>query len=201
MLNWILCGIKLALRSWTEVVNPSEVLIMLPTQVITSHWCPCRCLSTTHPWRNRRSSSLDCRSLALKSNWRNSAKVTAPSKMFVWSRIAQESPRWGLKTRTVSRCLAKNSQPVWNDENHLSRSSGVEPVDVLTLCFSLQGLAYVEFAEEAQAAQAVQKMDGMEVDGNKISVAISNPPRRNMMDKPGSNRPTSDMMPRQVFGS
>ncbi|TMS03674.1 Squamous cell carcinoma antigen recognized by T-cells 3 [Larimichthys crocea] len=75
----------------------------------------------------------------------NSAKVTAPSKMFVWSRIAQEKPK---------------------------------------------GLAYVEFAEEAQAAQAVQKMDGMEVDGNKISVAISNPPRRNMMDKPGSNRPT-----------
>ncbi|TKS78710.1 Squamous cell carcinoma antigen recognized by T-cells 3 [Collichthys lucidus] len=62
-----------------------------------------------------------------------------------------------------------------------------------------KGLAYVEFAEEAQAAQAVLKMDGMEVDGNKISVAISNPPRR--MDKPGSNRPTTDMMPRQVFGS
>ncbi len=65
---------------------------------------------------------------------------------------------------------------------------------------ALQGLAYVEFADEAQASQAVLKMDGMDIEGNKISVAISNPPRRNM-DKPGSNRPTSDMMPRQVYGS
>lgn len=64
----------------------------------------------------------------------------------------------------------------------------------------LQGLAYVEFADEAQASQAVLKMDGMTIEDNKICVAISNPPRRNMMDKPGSNRPT-DMMPRQVFGS
>lgn len=76
-------------------------------------------------------------------------------------------------------------------------------VDILTLscCVALQGLAYVEFADEAQASQAVLKMDGMDVEGNKISVAISNPPRRNMMDKPGFNRPTSDMMPRQVYGS
>lgn len=65
----------------------------------------------------------------------------------------------------------------------------------------MQGLAYVEFANETQASQAVLKMDGMEVEGNKISVAISNPPRRNMMDKPGSSRPMSDMMPRQVYGS
>uniref|UniRef100_A0A7N6B6I3 RRM domain-containing protein n=1 Tax=Anabas testudineus TaxID=64144 RepID=A0A7N6B6I3_ANATE len=64
-----------------------------------------------------------------------------------------------------------------------------------------KGLAYVEFANETQASQAVLKMDGMEVEGNKISVAISNPPRRNMMDKPGSSRPMSDMMPRQVYGS
>uniref|UniRef100_A0A8C9X1S8 Spliceosome associated factor 3, U4/U6 recycling protein n=1 Tax=Sander lucioperca TaxID=283035 RepID=A0A8C9X1S8_SANLU len=63
-----------------------------------------------------------------------------------------------------------------------------------------KGLAYVEFADEAQASQAVLKMDGMTIEDNKICVAISNPPRRNMMDKPGSNRPT-DMMPRQVFGS
>ncbi|XP_070759995.1 squamous cell carcinoma antigen recognized by T-cells 3 [Enoplosus armatus] len=63
-----------------------------------------------------------------------------------------------------------------------------------------KGLAYVEFADEAQASQAVLKMDGTEVEGNKISVAISNPPRRNM-DKPGSNRPSADMTPRQVYGS
>ncbi|KAM3611807.1 uncharacterized protein V6R79_024445 [Siganus canaliculatus] len=64
-----------------------------------------------------------------------------------------------------------------------------------------KGLAYVEFADEAHASQAVLKMDGMELEDNKISVAISNPPRRYMMDKPGSSRPTSDMMPRQVFGA
>lgn len=71
----------------------------------------------------------------------------------------------------------------------------------LSLCGSLQGLAYVEFADEAQASQAVLKMDGMDVMGNKISVSISNPPRRNMMDKPGSNRPSTDAIPRQVHGS
>ncbi|XP_035514412.1 squamous cell carcinoma antigen recognized by T-cells 3 [Morone saxatilis] len=64
-----------------------------------------------------------------------------------------------------------------------------------------KGLAYVEFADEAQASQAVLKMDGIDVEGNKISVAISNPPRRNTMDRPGSNRSTSDMMPRQTYGS
>lgn len=66
---------------------------------------------------------------------------------------------------------------------------------------ALQGLAYVEFVKEADASQAVLKMDGMELEGNKISVAISNPPRRNLTDKPGSSRPSADMMPRQVFGS
>lgn len=69
------------------------------------------------------------------------------------------------------------------------------------LSVALQGLAYVEFAKEADASQAVLKMDGMELEGSKISVAISNPPRRNVMDKPGSSRPSADMMPRQVFGS
>ncbi|XP_070690238.1 squamous cell carcinoma antigen recognized by T-cells 3 isoform X2 [Pempheris klunzingeri] len=63
-----------------------------------------------------------------------------------------------------------------------------------------KGLAYVEFADEAQASQAVLKMDGTDIEDNKISVAISNPPRRNM-DKAGSNRPMSDMAPRQVYGS
>ncbi|MEQ2237301.1 hypothetical protein ILYODFUR_021775, partial [Ilyodon furcidens] len=64
-----------------------------------------------------------------------------------------------------------------------------------------KGLAYVEFANEMQASQAVLKLDGIDVEGNKISVAISNPPRRNLMDKPGSSRPTGDMMARQVYGS
>lgn len=63
-----------------------------------------------------------------------------------------------------------------------------------------QGLAYVEFAEEAQASHAVLKMDGMEIDGKNISVAISNPPRRNAMDKPGSGRPM-DAAPRQIYGA
>ncbi|XP_053727299.1 squamous cell carcinoma antigen recognized by T-cells 3 [Synchiropus splendidus] len=61
-----------------------------------------------------------------------------------------------------------------------------------------KGLAYVEFANEAQASQAVLKMDGLEMEGNKISVAISNPPRRNT-EKPGFNRPASDA--RQAYGS
>lgn len=65
-------------------------------------------------------------------------------------------------------------------------------------CVDLQGLAYVEFAEETHASQAVLKMDGMVMDGNKVSVSISNPPRRNM-DKAGSGRPL-DPIPRQVYG-
>lgn len=64
-----------------------------------------------------------------------------------------------------------------------------------------KGLAYVEFANEGQASQAVLKLDGIEVEGNKISVAISNPPRRNTMDKPGSSRLSTDMAPRQIYGS
>ncbi|XP_007559198.1 squamous cell carcinoma antigen recognized by T-cells 3 [Poecilia formosa] len=64
-----------------------------------------------------------------------------------------------------------------------------------------KGLAYVEFADETQASQAVLKLDGIDVEGNKISVAISNPPRRNLTDKPGSSRPAGDIMPRQAYGS
>ncbi|XP_012719003.2 squamous cell carcinoma antigen recognized by T-cells 3 [Fundulus heteroclitus] len=64
-----------------------------------------------------------------------------------------------------------------------------------------KGLAYVEFADEAQASQAVLKLDGVEVEGNKISVAISNPPRRHLMDKAGASRPTGETTPRQVYGS
>lgn len=63
-----------------------------------------------------------------------------------------------------------------------------------------QGLAYVEFTEETHASQAVLQMDGMMIDGNKISVAISNPPRKNIMDKPGSGR-AMDPMSRQVYGA
>ncbi|KAF7652835.1 hypothetical protein LDENG_00091810 [Lucifuga dentata] len=63
-----------------------------------------------------------------------------------------------------------------------------------------KGLAYVEFADESQASQAVLKMDGMVIEGNKVSVAISNPPRRNV-DKPGSSRSTADMTSRQVYGA
>lgn len=64
-----------------------------------------------------------------------------------------------------------------------------------------KGLAYVEFANESQASQAVLKLDGIEVEGNKISVAISNPPRRNTMDKPSSSRASTDLAPRQFHGS
>uniref|UniRef100_A0A3B4YS52 Spliceosome associated factor 3, U4/U6 recycling protein n=1 Tax=Seriola lalandi dorsalis TaxID=1841481 RepID=A0A3B4YS52_SERLL len=61
-----------------------------------------------------------------------------------------------------------------------------------------KGLAYVEFADEIQASQAVLKMDSMEVEGNKITVAISNPPRRNMMDKPGSIYGRLSLLPRSL---
>ena len=64
----------------------------------------------------------------------------------------------------------------------------------------LQGLAYVEFADEAQASHAVLKLDGMVVEGNTIAVAISNPPKRNK-DNLTSSGPMTDMKPRQVYGS
>ncbi|KAM3868135.1 squamous cell carcinoma antigen recognized by T-cells 3 [Diretmus argenteus] len=64
-----------------------------------------------------------------------------------------------------------------------------------------KGLAYVEFADEAQASHAVLKMDGTVMEGNTISVAISNPPRRNAKDKPGSSGSLAAMMPRQAYGS
>lgn len=65
----------------------------------------------------------------------------------------------------------------------------------------LQGLAYVEFSKEAEASQAVLKMDGMELEGNKISVAISNPPRRTPTDKAEPSRTSADLLPRQLFGA
>lgn len=67
---------------------------------------------------------------------------------------------------------------------------------------SLQGLAYVEFEDEAQASQAVLKLDGTVLQEHTLSVAISNPPRRNAADKPDFSRPMGAMMPRaMVYGS
>uniref|UniRef100_A0A674F6V6 Spliceosome associated factor 3, U4/U6 recycling protein n=1 Tax=Salmo trutta TaxID=8032 RepID=A0A674F6V6_SALTR len=65
-----------------------------------------------------------------------------------------------------------------------------------------KGLAYVEFGDEAQASQAVLKLDGTVLQEHTLSVAISNPPRRNTADKPGFSRPVGAMMPRSmVYGS
>ncbi|XP_036383743.1 squamous cell carcinoma antigen recognized by T-cells 3 [Megalops cyprinoides] len=58
-----------------------------------------------------------------------------------------------------------------------------------------KGLAYVEYEDEAQASHAVLKMDGMVLQEHTLTVAISNPPRRNVADKPGQ------MMPRQLYGA
>lgn len=67
---------------------------------------------------------------------------------------------------------------------------------------ALQGLAYVEFSSEAEASQAVLKMDGTEVEGNKISVAISNPPRRTTTtDRPAPSRTSADLLSRQLYGA
>lgn len=41
-----------------------------------------------------------------------------------------------------------------------------------------KGLAYAEFNDAQEAAQAVIKLDGKELDGHTIKVAISNPPQR-----------------------
>uniref|UniRef100_A0A4W5M8F6 Spliceosome associated factor 3, U4/U6 recycling protein n=1 Tax=Hucho hucho TaxID=62062 RepID=A0A4W5M8F6_9TELE len=65
-----------------------------------------------------------------------------------------------------------------------------------------KGLAYVEFVDEAQASQAVLKLDGTVLQEHTLSVAISNPPRRNAADKPDFSRPMGAMMPRaMVYGS
>uniref|UniRef100_A0A674BMS2 Spliceosome associated factor 3, U4/U6 recycling protein n=1 Tax=Salmo trutta TaxID=8032 RepID=A0A674BMS2_SALTR len=65
-----------------------------------------------------------------------------------------------------------------------------------------KGLAYVEFEDEAQASQAVLKLDGTVLQEHTLSVAISNPPRRNAADKPDFSRPMGAMMPRaMVYGS
>ncbi|KAK2723233.1 squamous cell carcinoma antigen recognized by T-cells 3-like [Artemia franciscana] len=41
-----------------------------------------------------------------------------------------------------------------------------------------KGIAYIEYEDPVAASQAVVKLDGIELDGLKISVAISNPPQR-----------------------
>uniref|UniRef100_A0A3P8Y836 RRM domain-containing protein n=1 Tax=Esox lucius TaxID=8010 RepID=A0A3P8Y836_ESOLU len=65
-----------------------------------------------------------------------------------------------------------------------------------------KGLAYVEFEDEAHASQAVLKLDGTVLQEHTLSVAISNPPRRNAADKPALSRPVGSMVPRNmVYGS
>ncbi|KAJ8379381.1 hypothetical protein SKAU_G00001590 [Synaphobranchus kaupii] len=64
-----------------------------------------------------------------------------------------------------------------------------------------KGLAYVEFEDEAQASQAVLKMDGTALQGHTLTVAISNPPRRNTAEKPDSTRVLGSMMPRHLYGA
>lgn len=44
----------------------------------------------------------------------------------------------------------------------------------------------MDFENEAQASQALLKMDGMDVKGHVIKVAISNPPSRRFPEKPES---------------
>ncbi|XP_046872792.1 squamous cell carcinoma antigen recognized by T-cells 3 isoform X1 [Hypomesus transpacificus] len=62
-----------------------------------------------------------------------------------------------------------------------------------------KGLAYVEFADEAEASQAVLKMDGMVVEEHTLAVAISNPPRRiRNLDLSG---PSRTLVPRQAYGA
>lgn len=48
----------------------------------------------------------------------------------------------------------------------------------------LQGLAYVEYENEAQASHAVMKMDRTKLENHTLSVAISNPPARKAEFKP-----------------
>uniref|UniRef100_A0AAY5EMK7 RRM domain-containing protein n=1 Tax=Electrophorus electricus TaxID=8005 RepID=A0AAY5EMK7_ELEEL len=64
-----------------------------------------------------------------------------------------------------------------------------------------KGLAYVEFENEAQASQAVLKMDRTKLDSHTLSVAISNPPARNLDAKVTPGRVLGAMMPRQLQGA
>ncbi|MBN3304250.1 SART3 protein, partial [Amia calva] len=64
-----------------------------------------------------------------------------------------------------------------------------------------KGLAYVEYENEGQASDAVLKMDGIVFEDQTLKVAISNPPRRNVTDKPEYSRSLGSMMPRQLYGA
>lgn len=68
-------------------------------------------------------------------------------------------------------------------------------MNVICACV-LQGLAYVEFENEAQASQAVLKMDRTKLENHMLSVAISNPPARKAEFTPA----LGGMMPRQIQG-
>ena len=57
-----------------------------------------------------------------------------------------------------------------------------------------KGLAYAEFADSHEASQAVMKLDGTEMDGHTIKVAISNPPQRKESTK--LNPVTKMLVPR-----
>ncbi|XP_053324946.1 squamous cell carcinoma antigen recognized by T-cells 3 [Spea bombifrons] len=63
-----------------------------------------------------------------------------------------------------------------------------------------KGLAYVEYANEAQASQAVLKLDGTQVKDHVIKVAISNPPMRKP-PQAEAFRPAMPMVPRQAYGA
>ncbi|KAK7172807.1 hypothetical protein R3I93_002818 [Phoxinus phoxinus] len=64
-----------------------------------------------------------------------------------------------------------------------------------------KGLAYVEYENEAQASQAVLKMDGTMLETFTLSVAISNPPRRNLEEKAAPSRILGATMQRQPQGA
>ncbi|XP_064209645.1 squamous cell carcinoma antigen recognized by T-cells 3 [Anguilla rostrata] len=64
-----------------------------------------------------------------------------------------------------------------------------------------KGLAYVEFQDEAQASLAVLKMDGTVLQEHTLTVAISNPPRRNLADRPDSARALGSTLPGQLYGA
>ncbi|MFT7808458.1 squamous cell carcinoma antigen recognized by T-cells 3 [Arapaima gigas] len=64
-----------------------------------------------------------------------------------------------------------------------------------------KGLAYVEYEDETQASHAVLKMDGMVLEGHTLTVAISNPPRRNVGGTSDSSGVPGSTVPRQVYGS
>lgn len=98
--------------------------------------CPCRCSSTTRPWRNKRSSSLGSLSRVQKSNWRKSAKATAPSKKSAWSHIAPESPRWDVTDRYCPSSVALTTNYSKALSNCCLTGSGLRRVHRGNACLS-----------------------------------------------------------------